>query len=331
MAVCLDDKPVERMSSCSCSDSSCCNKEPESGFYEEARLHPRSDEESDEWISEEELSSAGSDHGTSADFTCRAESEGTSTGGLTTPSDVSRNLDDELQPVSLHLRLDFCLFCRDQALDDPIDGHHSSSHSTHVLAEQDLKPVSGLQAPVPCVSVGCKTPSAHEPAAPSAKQQLFVGELPCVPCGQSHPGDSLYKASAAKPSPERSGATPSCSAVTKGEPAQSSASDALIQTAPPKRHFAVLKRIRKFLSRIAACFHSRFGRRPSKWCRTLCKFLLKISTGHRVDIHANISMWMIAIDPRSTFISLLEILVGTQNPKGLTLQCPLLSTLCATH
>lgn len=264
MAVCLDDKPVETMRSCSCSDSSCCNKEAESGFYEETRLHPRSDEESDEWISETEVSSVCSNHDTSAGFSCRAESEGTSTDGLTTPSDVSRNFDGELQPVSLHLRPDFCLFCRDQALDNPTDGDHSSSHPTHVLAEQDLKPVSVVQTPGPCVSVGRKTPSVHEPAAPSVQPQLFVGELPCVPCGQSPPGDCFYKTSSAKPSPDGSGTTPCCSVVTKGEPAQSSASDALIQSAPPKRHFAVLKRMRKFLSRIAACFRSRFGHRSSK-------------------------------------------------------------------
>lgn len=264
MAVCSDDKPVERMRSCSCSDSSCCNKEPESGFYEEARLHPRSDEESDEWISEAELSSVCSNHDTSAGFSCRAQSEGSSTDGLTTPSDVSRNFDGELQPVSLHMRPDFCLFCRDQALDNPTDGHHSSSHPTHILAEQDLKPASVVPTPGPCVSVGRKTPSAHEPATPPVQPQLFVGELPCVPCGQSPPGDWIYETSAAKPSPDVLGATPSCSVVTREEPAQSSASDALIQPAPPKRHFAILKRMRKFLSRMAACFHSRFGHRPSK-------------------------------------------------------------------
>lgn len=264
MAVCSDDKLVERMRSCSCSDSSCCNKEPESGFYEEARLYPRSDEESDEWISEAELSSVCSNHDTSAGFSCRAESEGTSTDGLKTPSDVSRSFDGEVQPVSLHLRPDFCLFCRDQASDNPTDGHHSPLHPTHVLAEQDLRPASVVKTPGPSVSVGRKTPSAHEPAAPPVQPQLFVGELPCVPCGQSPPGDYFYKTSAAKPSPDGSGATPSCSVVTKGEPAQSSVSDALIQTAPPKRHFTVLKRIRKFLSRIAACVHSRSGHRPSK-------------------------------------------------------------------
>lgn len=264
MAVCLNDKPVERMSSCYCSDSSCCIKEPESGFYEEARLHPRSDEESDEWISEAELSSACSNQDTSPGFSCRAESEGTSTDGLTTPSDVSRNFDGELQPVSLHLRPDFCLFCRDQAPDDPPDGHRPSSHPTHVSAERELKPVSAVQTPSRCVSVGSKTPSALEPAATPVQTPLFVGELPCVPCGQSPAGDCFYKTSAAKPSPVGPGATPSGSVITKGELAQSSASDALIQSAPPKRHFAVLKRIRKFLSRIAACFYSRFSLRPSK-------------------------------------------------------------------
>lgn len=175
MAVCSDDKSVERMRSCSCPDFSYCDKEPESGFYEEATLHLRSDEESDEWISEAELSSVCSNTDTAAGFSCRAESDGTSTDGLTTPSDVSRSFDGELKPVSLHLRPDLCLFCRDQALDNPTDGHNSPSLPTDVSADRDLKPVSVAQTPAPCVSVGVKTPSAHEPGAPPSVQSQPFG------------------------------------------------------------------------------------------------------------------------------------------------------------
>lgn len=273
MAVCLDDKQVERIKSCSCSDSSCCIKEPESGFYEDVRPHPRSDEESDEWISEPDLSSVCSNQDESAGFSCRPESEGTSTDGLTTPSDTSRIFDGELEPVPPHLSEDFCLFCRDQALDVPADGRYSSSHSTHVSAERDTKPVLVVQTPGPCLSVRTKTPSAFEQAATPVQTMLFVGELPCVPCGQSPSGDCFYRTTAAKPSPVGSGTAPSCSVITKEELAQSSASDALIQLAPQKRHFAVLKRIRKFLSRIAACISSRFGLRSSKWWRAKCIFI----------------------------------------------------------
>lgn len=156
------------MRSCSCPDFSYCDKDPESGFYEEARLHLHSDEESDEWISEAELSSVCSNTDTAVGFSCRAESDGTSTDGLTTPSDVSRSFDGELKPVSLHLRPDFCLFCRDQALDKPADGLKSPSLPADVSADRDLKPVSVDQTPAPCVSVGGKTPSVHEPVVPTS-------------------------------------------------------------------------------------------------------------------------------------------------------------------
>ncbi|XP_075906414.1 homeodomain-interacting protein kinase 3-like isoform X2 [Nelusetta ayraudi] len=175
MAVCSDDKSVERMRSCSCPDFSYCDKEPESGFYEEVTPHLHSDEQSDEWISEAELSSVCSNTDTAAGFSCRAESDGTSTDGLTTPSDVSRSFDGELKPVSLHLRPDLCLFCRDQALDNPTDGHNSPSLPTDVSADRDLKPVSVAQTPAPCVSVGVKTPSAHEPVAPPSVQSQPFG------------------------------------------------------------------------------------------------------------------------------------------------------------
>lgn len=262
MAVCSDDKPVESWRSCSCSDSSCGDKEPESGFYEEPRPHPRSDDESDEWISESELSSVCSNPDTAVGFSCRGRSNGTSTDGLTTPSDLSRNCESELQPVSLHLRPDFCLFCRDQALDNPAEEHNPPSHPTRVSADRDLKPVSVDQNPGP---VGGKTPSAHEPLAPSVLPRLFEGDLPCVPSGQSPRGGCCSRqASAADAAPGVGGATPSRSATPKGEPALSSASDRPRHSASPKCRFAVLKRMRKFLSRIAACFRSRFCRKPSK-------------------------------------------------------------------
>lgn len=260
MAICSDDKTGDKMKSCSCTSSSWYCKEPESGFYEEGRVNACSDEESDEWISEGELSSVSTDENTASGLSCGAQSEDTYTDGLTTSSDLSQSFEEPLSPVSLHLQPVFCSSCRAQDLDNLPDGLAVSSDPSE-LSDEEHKPASVVQNPGPCSSCVAQAEdiSANEPTTPPVLHQVSEEELQCVPCDQNPDSDFSHKTSADETSSDGPDTQASSALTSKGGPALCPANGCLnAASALPAHHSDVLKRIRKFLSRMAACIRSHF-------------------------------------------------------------------------
>lgn len=261
MAICSDDKK-----SCSCTSPSWYCKEPESGFYEEGRVNSCSEEESDEWITEGELSSVSSDENTGSGLSCGVQSEDTYTDGLTTSSDLSQNFEGPLSPVSLHLQPVFCSSCRAQALDNLTDGLAISSDPSEI-SDEELKPASVVQNPGPCSSCVAQAEdiSANEPTTPPVLHQISERELQCVPCDQNPDSDFSHETPADETSPDGPDTQSSSALIPKRDPALCPVNDCLnAASALPAHHCDILKRIRKFLSRLAACFHSHLCFRVSK-------------------------------------------------------------------
>lgn len=285
MAICSDDKTGDKMKYCSCTSSSWYCKEPESGFYREGRVNPCSDEESDEWISEGELSSVSSDEKTASGLSCGAQSEDTYTDGLTTSSDLSQNFEGPLSPVSLHLQPVFCSSCRAQALDNLTDGLAVSSDPSEI-SDEELKPASVVQNPGPCSSCVAQAEdiSANDPTTPPVLHRISDRELQCVPCDRNPDSDFSPKTSADETSPDGPDTQSSSALIPTGDPALCPANDCLnAASALPAHHSDILKRIRKFLSRMGACFHSHFCFRVSKWVTFLYDFCFELIIVHGLN------------------------------------------------